>query len=174
MGKSEKDKGGTPWWQRPGILLLGAALALGLILLGSGRSQTPRREASEQTASVDPLYEYSERMESRIRTLCESVRGVSDVRVVLSFEGDFSYVYATDSDTREGKDQTQSYLEYVTVGSGSSEQTVLLTRHFPKVSGIGIVCVGGGDGAIRQEMISLLSTALGVGSNKIYIAEANP
>ena len=51
---------------------------------------------------------------------------------------------------------------------------MLITRTYPSVSGIGIVCEGGGDASVRSQLLSLLSAAYGIGSNKIYIAEANP
>ncbi len=174
---NEKQKGGEkqPWWRRGWVLIAGAAVAVALIFLGNGNVTSDRTQAAQTgQTDKDPLYEYTEMTERKIAALCSVVRGVSEVQVVVSFEGDFTYVYATDSDTREQDGTMESNLEYVTVGSGSSEQTVLLTRSFPKVSGIGIVCRGGGDAAIRQELLSLLGAAFGVSSNKIYITEANP
>ena len=90
----------------------------------------------------------------------------------VTLEGDFSYVYATDSDSAEKEGVTEQKVEYVTVGSGSSEPTVLLTRTLPAIKGIGVVCRGGGDANVRRELITLLSTTFGIGSNKIYVAEA--
>lgn len=174
MEHKEKTKQKAPWWQSRKILLGLAALAIGLIVAGGGwRGERESKTAVVSATVADPMAEYSARMEQSVIRLCEGVKGVSDVRVALCFEGDLSYVYATDSDLKQDGDTTQNHLEYVTVGSGSSEQTVLLTRKFPKIEGIGVVCVGGGDGKVRQELISLLSTAFGVGSNKIYVAQAN-
>ena len=69
-------------------------------------------------------------LETKIRTLCESVDGVSSVSVAVSTD-------------RDGE-----------------------------VVGIGIVCRGGGDPRIQRELISLISAACGVGSNRIFITEA--
>lgn len=41
-----------------------------------------------------------------------------------------------------------------------------------KISGIGIVCRGGGDPRIQKELLSLISAACDVGTNKIFITEA--
>ncbi|MBR0443203.1 MAG: hypothetical protein IIX15_02580 [Clostridia bacterium] len=174
MGDRSKSEEKSVWWRRTWVLILGAAVGVALILLGNGRGT---KEVSGQNAvttqAKDPLYEYTEMIEKKIAALCASVCGVSEVQVAISFEGDFTYVYATDSDTQEKDGMSERQEQYVTVGSGSSEQTILLTRTPPALSGIGIVCCGGGDAAVRQELMSLLSAAFGIGSNKIYIAEAN-
>ena len=97
---------------------------------------------------------------------------MSEVRVVVTLEGDFTYIYATDRESSERDGVVEEQVRYVTVGSGSNEQTVLLTREYPRVSGIGIVCRGGGDATVRREILSLLSATYGIPSNQIYIAEA--
>lgn len=174
MGDKGQTSKGRAWWQRGWVLILGAAVGVGLILMGNGKATggTDKQQASVQ--QKDPLYEYTEQTERRIAALCASVRGVSGVEVAVSLEGDFTYVYATNSDTQEKDGNSERQEQYVTVGSGASEQTVLLTRTPPSVSGIGIVCRGGGDAGVRQELTALLSAAFGIGSNKIYITEANP
>lgn len=174
MGDQTKRENKGAWWRRGWVLALGAVVGVGLILIGNGKGTEHQKQSAQTTSSSDPLYEYVAWTEQKIVSLCSSVRGVSEVRVAVSFAGDFSYVYATDSDTQEKDGASERQEQYVTVGSGSSEQTVLLTRTPPAVSGIGIVCRGGGDAGVRQELTALLSAAFGIGSNKIYIAEANP
>jgi len=38
--------------------------------------------------------------------------------------------------------------------------------------GVGIVCRGGGDPKIQRELLLLISAACGIGTNKIFITEA--
>ena len=169
--KSNKSRGmGKHKW----LLIAGAVLGVVLILLGNGNALFGDKatEKTETASAPDELAVYTEAVEKKIRTLCEGVGGVSDVRVIVTFAGDFSYVYATDGDVTEKDGVREDRSEYVTVGSGSSEQAVLLTRTPPSVCGIGIVCRGATSGA-RQEIIALLSATFGIGSNKIYVAEAN-
>ncbi len=175
MGDKTKNEGKGAWWRRGWVLILGAVAGVLLILIGNGKATGGNADQQGTlTQTKDPLYEYTELTEQRIASLCASVKGVSEVRVAVSLEGDFTYVYATDSDTQEKDGNSERQEQYVTVGSGSSEQTVLLTRTPPAVSGIGIVCRGGGDAGVRQELTALLSAAFDIGTNKIYIAEANP
>ena len=41
----------------------------------------------------------------------------------------------------------------------------------PNICGVAVVCTGGGDPAVAKELVNLISSAYGVPSNKIYVAE---
>ena len=141
------------------LMILGAALAIGVGLLLLGGSAEEKREDTDfKDASIE---EYASELEKKIEELCIQVEGVSKVTVAVSLQGGFEYVYATDS---SGK--------IVTVGSGSSASGVILKRKAPEIAGIGIVCVGGGDPNIKNRLVSLISAAYGVGSNRIFVTEA--
>lgn len=131
---------------------------LGVSLLIFGGSY----EKSEPTLNEDKnrFSEYKTEVEAKILELCSRVEGVDDVSVAISFESGFEYVYATDGD------------KTLTVGNGSAESAVTVTEKPPTISGVGIVCNGGGNPRIQQKLINLISAAYGISSNKIYIAEA--
>jgi len=131
-----------------------------LILVGSRMSKNGTEKQPEAAEAVS-ISEYEKLLEAKIKNLCEQVEGVSGVTVALSLEGGYEYVYATD-----GSD------DYVLVGSGNDESGMFLAQKAPKISGIGIVCNGGGDPRIQKELLSLISAACGVGTNKIFITEA--
>ena len=134
-------------------------LILGIVLLGVGT--LGKQETSKEQSSVISLSEYESSLENKIKELCERVDGVTNVSVAVSLSSGGEYVYAKD-----GKD------DYVLVGSGNYESGVLLSEKTPQISGIGIVCNFGGDQNVKYRLISLVSAACGVGSNKIFIAEA--
>ncbi len=173
MGEAGKTR--TGFWRRGWVLIVGAVIGVVLILLGNSEVMTARR-ATETASEVesDPLLLYARELESKVEALCTHVAGVSEVRAVVSLEGDFLYDYASVSECSEQEGAVQRQEQYVTVGSGSSARPLLLTRRPPAIGGIGVVCRGGGDARVRQEITALLGAAFSVGSNKIYVAEANP
>ena len=134
-------------------------LILGVILLGAGKLGSDEKKAEK--SSVVSLSEYERELENKIKELCEKVDGVTNVSVAVSLSSGGEYIYAKD-----GKD------DYVLVGSGNYESGVLLSEKTPKISGIGIVCNFGNDQNVKRRLISLVSASCGVGSNKIFIAEA--
>ena len=150
-GLLSKLKGGVKPWMIAACALIGVGL---LIFGGSGGKVETKAENKSE------LVEYSKEVEAKILELCSRVEGVKNVSVAVSFESGFEYVYATDGD------------KTLTVGSGSNESAVRVTEKPPTISGVGIVCTGGGDPRIQQKLINLISAAYGISSNKIYITEA--
>ena len=156
-GTSKKDR------MRTWLILVGAVLGIGLLLVG-GRTKAEGKPESTETSSNanEETVIYRKRMEEEIRTLCESVSGVGEVRVAITLEGGFREIYAT-----EGTDG-----KYVIVGSGSSATPLLISRDPPALVGIGIVCRGGSSPSVQHELVSLLSAAFDLPSNRIYVTEA--
>ncbi|MBE6589597.1 MAG: hypothetical protein E7643_05405 [Ruminococcaceae bacterium] len=146
------------------ILLIAAALGVVLILIGGITGEETQKETqTEHRTQTEEIATYRKQLEARIKSLCESVDGVSNVTVAVTLSGGFESVYAT-----EWKDGNE---EYVILGSGSSASALYLSHSVPEVAGIGIVCRGGESTHIRNELIALLSATFRVNSNRIYIAE---
>jgi stage III sporulation protein AG len=170
----EISKKQTAWFRRGWVLILGGIVGIGLILLGNQPLMTKGKEAdSSEEEQVSDITMYMQTTEDKIAALCARVRGVSNVTVAITLEGDFTCVYAQNVQTEQKEGGSKKQETYVTVGSGAGESPILITRTYPRVSGIGIVCRGGGDAYIRRELIALLEAAYGISSNHIYITEAN-
>lgn len=147
------------------LLLLGVIIGVALLFLGN--RETASQNESSTTAYVlaqDEIIIYQSYLEEKVAGLCASVDGVGKVTVIVTLEGGFSSEYAV-----EYKDGSE---EYVTVGSGASQNGLFLTRRLPKISGIGVVCQGGLNPTVQRELTALLSAALGVSSNRIYVTAA--
>lgn len=161
---AETGKNGS--W-RIWLILLGAVCGVLLLVFGSGLGSRKEQDNKPQKTVSDEeeLAAYRLSLETDIRSLCESVDGVGSVTVALTLSGGFTDVYATEA-ARDGGEQ------YVIVGSGSNAAALRLSRNAPEVVGIGIVCNGGMNLDVRQELTSLLSAAYHVPTNRIYIAQA--
>ena len=147
------------------LLLLCAVAGVLLLLIGSGSKPTETTVTEPiYNASQDEVVIYQKHLEDRIRTLCQSVKGVGSVTVAVTLSGTFESVYATET---QGNNEV-----YVIVGSGSSAQALYLTRSTPQITGIGIVCSGGSVESVRCELISLLSATFDISTHRIYIAQA--
>ena len=148
------------------VILLFVALGAVLLLFGSRAGKdTDTGTPDPPVTSARTAEEYRAELEARMEAICADVAGVGEVDVVVTLEGGFSYVYATDRKTNVGGES----LSYVTVGSGDRESLVYLSEKAPAIVGIGVVCTGGMDPTVRREVTALLSAACGVGSNKIYV-----
>lgn len=157
------------------IAVLGIVFGVVLLLFGGEwvkvfMSDRDKNAASPAEATGGELQllsmeDYRAAMEDRICDICSRVSGAGQIYAVVNLAGGYEYVYATDKKvTTSG----ETY-EYIMIGSGDEERVVYLTERVPEILGIGVVCHGGNDPKVRNEITALLSAAFGVGSHKIYV-----
>ena len=140
-----------------------------IILFSGGVLSSSEKERSVENTDI---IAYAEELEAKIKNLCESCDGVSHVTVLLTLEGGFEYEYAQNVEIDRNAYGEERREEYLVVGQGSSAHCVVLRQKIPEIAGVGIVCRGGDDDKIRGELITLISSALHIGANKIYITGA--
>ena len=147
------------------IILCGAVIGIALLLFGGQtRDEKIQPEEKSYRPQEDELILYQSYLEERVASICSSVKGVDNVSVIVTLAGGFESIYATEMN--DGNE------EYVVLGSGSSATALYLTRSAPQIAGIGIVCTGGSDTAVRAELLSLVGAAFHISFNRIYITEA--
>ena len=151
------------------LLALGALLGVALLLFGS--SSFEKKESEEERAlsfSTDPEA-YADELEAKIEALCGSVSGAGKVRATVTLKGGYRAVYATDAKSSSSGNQQSTVL----VGSGSSEEAILVCYENPEIAGIGIVCEGGNSAEVRARIVSLVSATFSIGSNQVFVAAGN-
>lgn len=158
--------------QKPNSKLLfpivAAVIGIGLLFAGNlmGKSKT---DTEEPTGISDPAQmdadAFAESVEEKITEICREVEGVSNVRAAVTLGGGYRAIYASDSQSSG----TSYRNEMVLTGNGSSEKAILIGYQNPEIVGIGIVCSGGNEPSVRQAIISLVSAAFNVSTNKIYV-----
>ena len=164
MGEwSRKSRGFFTFMKTKGrlwILVGGALLGVLLLLLGGMGAKGEEQEVPDTLISREAeLESYRTGLEKELEALCEAVGGVGDATVMLTLEQGFAVRYARDG---EGNP--------VTVGTGSYEEALFESVQPPPVAGVAIVCRGGSNPAVHEKLTELVSTALGISSNRVYIA----
>ncbi len=145
-------------------LLLGAAALLGALLLTSGE------KAAKQPPQTDEVQTDLLLKQQELCALLGAIRGVGQVRLMLSFESDGETVYARNTDSaQDDSDSRKEKSSVVIVKNGQNETGLVLRRKTPKVSGAAVVCEGGGDPVVRAFVVETLSALLGIKSNHISV-----
>lgn len=147
------------------IFILIGILGVILLIFGSGLSSGLGKSEETVTDLPDPDA-YARRVEEEIERICAGVTGEGTVKAVVSLEGGYRSVYASDSQSSSSGYKNSMVL----VGSGSSEEAVLVCYENPRISGIGIVLSCRESERVKNDVISLVSAAFSVGTNKIYVA----
>ncbi len=166
MFKKNADGGSSVGKTKLLLILGGAILGVLLLIVGNTDLSVRKNESDDGEISLseqEELDAYREALEKRIKSLCESVSGVERVTVAVSL-GSYEDVYAIEESEKGDR--------YVIVGSGSNASALHVSRLAPEISGIGIVCRGGGNSDLHRELTELVSAAFHVPSNRIYVAEA--
>ena len=148
------------------IILILLVLGLLLLVLPNGSLNKINSQNDEERLS-----RYVDELENKIESLCSNVQGVSNVSVTVYLDSGFETVYAYNEQSKETSSGTNSEKKYVTIGSGNDESMVCVVEKMPNICGVAIVCKGGGNPLIANQLINLISSAYNVPKNKIYVAE---
>lgn len=108
---------------------------------------------------------YTEVLEEKLENLISSAEGVGSADVALTIDGGSTYVYAKNTD----KTDSSYSADYVILSGDSGENPVIVGEIYPEVRGVAVVCDGGNNPAVREKVVSLISSALGITTNKITV-----
>ena len=134
------------------LFLLGAA---GLILL-LFTSISPQKEAKDTQKAL--MEDYRSTLTEEVRAACAAVKGVGDVRILLTLASGEIAVYEKNI---SGENET------VALAGGEG---LLLAYRTPEVLGVAVICEGGGDATVKAELTALLRATLGIDTRSIHIA----
>ena len=164
MGEwSKKSRGFFTFMKTKGRLwlLLGGAMLGVLLLLFGGMGSTAKEEVDAPDAMIERVSElqnYEAQLEKELEAICEAVSGVGETEVMVTFESGYTVQYQKNGDN-----------DPATVGTGSNEEALFHTLVPPEVAGVGIVCRGGNSPTVKETLTELISTTLGIPSNRVYI-----
>lgn len=153
-----------------GILI--AAGVFAIILIALPGTQT-KKESKKQSDSVAELkYDYEQAMEKRLESIISQIDGAGKVTVMVKTRGGEENEYALNSNISSDADgDKKSESKYVIVNSGDGEQGVLIRRDFPDVEGVMIVCQGGNDNRVKNEIINAVSAVLGISKACVSVSK---
>lgn len=154
-------------------ILLGAAFIgiLLIIIAGISGEMFSSLSAKKDELSLD---EYITQMEQRLCDTVCSINGAGKTKVFITAENSFETVYASNATLDESGDETkntkttQKELAYLTDGA-NGESPVVVKQICPRICGVLIVCEGGSDSKVRNEIINSVATAFGISSSKVYV-----
>jgi stage III sporulation protein AG len=186
----EGQKGGAlaAWLRKMKIskwqaVVLAAGLA-GILLLcvtsltgGSPQAGGKANAVGTENIRVD-LTDYEQQLERRLQETIGAIAGAGETRVMLTLDSGSEPIYATQGKTDQKHSESDAGSEeslsadkqYVTIGTGSGQQGLVLKMVEPQVRGVAVVCQGGDDLLVRQSIIEMVTAVLGVGANKVSVA----
>ena len=145
-------------------------IAAGILLLlwptGDGE-QKPDTGAQVETREDFDL----EALEEKLSRTLSQVEGAGQVTVTLTVKRGMEQVLASDRTTSVTDRGSSVAEETVLVGSGGSQEAVLLSRNYPTFQGALVVCQGGDSAEIRLLLTQAVSSLTGLGADRVTVCK---
>ncbi len=156
----------------PKIKYLALALAVGVFLIvissvpQKKETKTEIKRHTESSLSTDET-------ERKLAKLIESIDGVSEVSVFLTYNnlGEKKIAYTNEISTSEGKDKNEKNErnEYVKTKNSSGEEPFVTEEILPKVRGVIICARGVTQEGLRLKIADAVASALGISVNYVKV-----
>lgn len=168
------------------IIIIACVIGVALIFL-SGYFK-PDTTAAQSTSSQPTMTaeQYASQLESSLTDVVTRIQGVGTAKVLVTLERNTEYVYATEvkrsnqttedksggSTTKnEANDDTDT--KYILVKDADGAQKALaVTEVQPIIKGVVVVCDGGDNPAVQQNIINAVTTALDITSVRVCVIKA--
>lgn len=151
-----------------------------ILLVVSSFSETAEKNASQEisTASEAAASGYVSELEERITSIISSIDGAGATQVMITLENSGEDVYLHNYDYGEdvdgaGAGNREMKDEYVIVDSGDGENGIVVRKTEPKIRGVAVVCEGGGNEAVRAQIVSTVTALLDISSARVSVVKMN-
>lgn len=119
------------------------------------------------------LQAYTEKLESRLELILAGIKGVGRVRVMLTFDGTEETILASDEQSSESENGISKSKKPSILSTSSGEEAIVLKELLPKVCGVVVVAEGASDVAVKMDIVSAVSTVLGIKQSNVQVFEMN-
>lgn len=120
-------------------------------------------------------YEYCTYLEERVADIVGSIEGAGSVRVMITLAETTEYVYAQNqNDTKKSNNSSENsdnQSDFVIIEKDNNDSGLLIKTFEPKIRGVAIVCDGGDDPIVQQQIYSTVSSILNVSTARISISK---
>jgi len=142
-----------------------------LLLIISEVTAKPQSTKSDVKSVTQADYEKD--LEERLEKIVSSVDGAGRAQVMITLKSSEENKYAINSSsenqTSDGKSQSKSENDYVVIDSSSGDSCVVLRTESPQIQGVVVVCDGGDNSKVKNDVTNAVSALLGINVNHISV-----
>ena len=146
--------------------IIAAAIAAGiaLIIAVGVLSSKENSGVDDGKSAIAGKLEYELQLERRIEELCLSLDGIDSAKALVTLDGGTEEIYASNSRAKTDDRSGENSVEYP-----SSSDALRLGEKYPEIRGVAVVVSGGESAQVRKNVTELLSSSLGISSNRIAV-----
>lgn len=155
------------------IIVIAALVGIILIVISSVGEESASDEETTQPQSDFSESEYTAMLEQRLEETVSSLYGAGRSSVMVTLECDYETVYARDGSYSKDEASSDEKSEYIIIDSTQQEEGLVLKTVTPRVRGVAVLCEGGNDPYVCEQVSQMLSALLDLGSNRISVSKIN-
>lgn len=153
------------------IILIVALLGIILIVISSFEDKTVTDVEETQLQTEFSESDYTAALEKRLEETVSSLYGAGRSRVMVTLECDYETVYARDGSYSKDEASSDEKSEYIIIDSEQQEDGLVLKTVTPRVRGVAVLCEGGNDPYVCEQVSQMLLALLDLGSNSISVSK---
>lgn len=147
------------------IIVVGLVGVLMIMLSGGDDGKNTQPQVNDNTILTET------QLADEVENFIENIEGAGKTKVILSFEAYEETVYAENVDERYSHDEEKDInSEYVIIDNGAGEDGLKLKVISPKIRGVAVICQGGDQPIVKEQIVSALSALFNISTNKISVA----
>ena len=149
--------------------MLGLLLILVSSLFPDGDGDPYEEPNPAAPDSLSAAEEYRIDTENRLAEFLSRIEGAGEVEVFITVGSSERSVYAAAVKRSETPERREVDEDYVIVSEGGSSNALLEAVETPEITGVAVICTGGGSPAVQERVYRAAAAALGVPTSCIYV-----
>lgn len=156
---------------------LAAIISLGLVgmMLIALSSFGGEKKRNEEKPKEQIQFVESGEFEKTISDFLSNISGAGRVEVMLTYDSGKESVYATDNGENSlkgenGREEIKTSSEHIIIKTDSGESGLEIKEIYPKIRGVAVICDGGSNPVIKEQITLLLCALFDINSTQISVA----
>lgn len=153
------------------VMLILGIISVVLIIISEFVTEKPKSQEKEQVQSS--FFDYESDIENRLCDIISQINGAGRVKVMVTLksgeEKKYAYNEMFQAKNDENSSDSKTENEYVVIDGEKGDECVLLKTEFPEIQGVIVVCDGGDNSVIKNEITNAVSALLNISTNNISV-----
>ena len=150
------------------VIIMSLGILGMVLLLFSSVMPEKNQVVSEEKSDIGIV---EQRIEKQLTELLKSVDGAGKVKVMVTLDSLEERIVAQNSESESDSGSTEKKIEYVLSETSGDTDGLTLKIITPVIRGVAICCEGAVSSTMKQEIIKLVSTGLGIPSSKVWVTK---
>lgn len=143
---------------------------VGILLILISEIDFSPSKSTENLSSGDYV-SYVNNLDKELTEIISNIDGVGTCKVMITLKNTSESVYAKNTDISSADSSSSQNDEYVIYNGTNGDSPLLLKENFPAIEGVAVVCSGGDNVKIQEQIKKCVSALFNISSNRISVSK---